>query len=123
MGDGNDLIPASEAYAYTLLEKWVDIIELSEQVRQNRIANRLDNMITYEHAAKLTRFWVELLPKIEGRTDLGVDFVNEFKSFNDLYENPELPFTKPEQNAARVAKLEKVVRTALEKLKITTFER
>lgn len=119
----SDLIPASEAYAYTLLEKWVDIIELSEEIRKNRIANRLDNMITYEHVAKLTRFWVELLPKIEGRTDLGVEFVNEYKSFNDLYERPELPFTNPEIHAVRVARLERSVRTALEKLKITTFER
>lgn len=123
MAGNSDLIPASEAYAYTLLEKWVDIIELSEEYRKNVIANRLDNPILYEYVAKLTRFWVELLPKIEGRTELGIDFVKEYISFNDLYESPELPFTQPAKHAARVAKLERCVRTALEKLKITTFER
>ena len=119
----SDLIPASEAYAYTLLDKWVEIMVLSEEYRKNVIANRIDNQTLYEYVAKLTRFWVELLPKIEGRTDFGSEFVTEYKSFNDLYEHPELPFTHPNENAQRIARLERVVRTALEKLKITTFER
>ena len=117
-----DLIPASEAYAYTLLEKWVDLIELSEQYRANIIANRIDNPILYEYVAKLTRFWGELLPKVEG-SNFGAKFIEEYQSFNDLYEHPELPFTHPDKNAGRVAKLEKSVRAALEKLKITSFER
>jgi hypothetical protein len=120
---GNDLIPASEAYAYTLLDKWVEIMELSEEYRKNIIANRIDNQVLYEYVAKLTRFWVELLPKIEGRSEFGNEFVAEYKAFIDLYEHPELPFTHPEANAHRIAKLERTVRTALEKLKITTFER
>ena len=119
----NDMIPASEAYAYTLLDKWVDIIELSEHVRTNKIGQRIDNVVLYEYIAKLTRFWVELLPKIEGRSDLGEEFVKEYKSFNDLYEDPALPIENPDKHAARIAKLERSVRTALEKLKITTFER
>lgn len=118
----NDLIPASEAYAYTLLEKWVDIIELSEEYRKNIIANRIDNAILYEYVAKLTRFWVELLPKIEG-SSFDPKFVEEYKSYNDLYEKPDLPFTYPNEHALRIAKLEKIIRTALEKLKITQFER
>jgi hypothetical protein len=118
----NDLIPASEAYAYTLLEKWVDIMELSEEYRKNVIGNRIDNQVLYEYVAKLTRFWVELLPKIEG-SGMDSGFITEYKSFNDIYEHPELPFTQPTANAPRVAKLERVVRTALEKLKITQFER
>jgi len=118
---GDDMIPAGEAYAYALLEKWGEIIELSEIFRQNTMAGRIDNEKMHEYISKLVGLWNELSPKISNREDLGADFVRNFEKFEVYYQSPKLLLTP--EHIGKVAELHKAVRMALEKTKVTQFER
>jgi hypothetical protein len=119
-----ELIPAGEAYAYALLEMWSEILTDSQTYRENLLGGRMENSLLYKYVSRMAILWNELLPKFDGaETKYGKAFVDEFKSYRDLYEHPELPFANPEKHAPRIVKLQSCLRTALEKLNITKFEK
>lgn len=115
-----ELIPTSgQAYAYRLLDKWTEIGELAEQFRTNMLSGRIDLEITDLYFAKITRFWVELVPKVDGRAEFS-DMSKEFMEYRTFYYDPGK--LKEEGNEDAVFKLEELLRRVIEKLKITTFE-
>jgi hypothetical protein len=116
-----DFIAAADAYAYALLAKWEEIIDLSEQLRHNLIKDRLDNDIFYVYIAKLSRLWLELYPKIHGAEAQYKEFVREYEQYESLCDDPAKLATK--EGAKSLFKMEKIVGMALEKLGITQFEK
>jgi len=114
-------MPSGVAYTYTLLNKWEEIIELGEKYRENYMENRADLKIARQYISKLTRMWLELYPKLKGRTEADLeDLVKHFEDYRVFYTNPKLLLMP--SNAAKLFKLEEATREALEKLKITKFE-
>lgn len=118
--NGNEQpISAGTQYAFELLHMWIEICEIAQDFRQNLLTKQVDADCTYAYISKLTRLWVELLPKIKGRSEFKT-FETEFLEFEIYYFDP----TKltGEEHAEDLFKLERILRTALEKLKITSFE-
>ena len=113
-----DRVPSSGmAYAYRLLEKWGDIIEVGEEFRRGMLGKDLDPEVMNDYISKLTRLWLELSPKIEGRSEFKA-LEKDFNSYRKYYLNPELL----QDNAEDFFRLEEVLRKVLEKIKITYFE-
>jgi len=114
----------STNYAGIILQMWVDIIRVREEFRANHILGSPDIELQNQYIAKLTSLWLELQPKVEGRTELG-DLKNEFESFEKYYFDPEQLSPKDTENKAKaddIYKLEYMLRKVIEKLKITAIE-
>jgi len=115
----DELAPSGTAYTYTLLNKWEQVIELAETFRQNLLYNREDQHTQIEYISKLTRLWLELLPKVDGRDEFG-DLEQVFMDFERYYKDPTL-LLQPDY-ADDILKLEMLIRRILERLGITRFE-
>lgn len=115
----DEILDSGTAYTFTLLNKWEEIMRLSEDFRKEYLARRYTPVTHNEYVAKLTRLWLELEPKIKDSNLYG-DLPRRFAEFERFYYDPLLFSIKTE--AAKVFELERVIREALEKLKITTFE-
>lgn len=110
-----------EAYAYRILQKWVDLIEVGEKFRAQYIKGEPDQDLRNDYLARLTRMWGELRPHIEGRTE------EKFKTLAPEYEKFGVYFYDPKKLSDSTAgedifKLESCIRDALHALKITQFE-
>lgn len=110
-------ITSKSAWEFEILGKWREIIEIAEAFRVNHIAQVKDLDIRNLYAAKLTRLWLELLPKVKGRTEFGEDFERQFMEFRPFYFDPGGFFEK--EDMARIYELEECLRLVLEKLRIT----
>lgn len=117
---GEELAPSGQAYTYTLLNKWEQIIELAEIYRKNLLFGREDQHTQVEYVAKLTRLWLEFVPKVKGRDEFG-DIVPEFESFRKYYLNPNLLLQQG--GADDIFRLEELIRIILERLRVTQFEK
>jgi hypothetical protein len=115
----NDLAPSGDAYTYTLLSKWEQIMEQAEEYRRSMLLNREDPHTQINFIAKLTRLWLELRPKVEGREEFG-DLETAFMSFEQYYNDPTLLLTPG--HADDILKLETMLRAVIERLGITRFE-
>jgi hypothetical protein len=109
----------SYTYASFILSKWIELMDISEKVRTSYLNNAVDNDLTYEYIARLTRLWGELRPKVKGNTLLK-DLEAEFLDFEEFYYDPNR--LKSEDNKEKVFQMEATIRLVLEKLKITMFE-
>ena len=117
---GEEILSSGEAYTFTLLNKWEEIMKLSEAFRKEYLARRFTTATHNEYVAKLTRLWLELWPKLKDNSSMG-DLPERFKGFERFYYDPLLFSSK--KDAAKIFELEAIIREALEKLKITTFEK
>jgi len=113
-----EVMSSGDAYTFKLLEKWTGIIEMGEEFRVLYLRNEIKTNITYAYISKLTRLWLELAPILKDRTDLD-ELPKEYEDFRQYYFDPRLLLKDPE----KIFALEEILRTAIEKLKITHFER
>jgi hypothetical protein len=105
-----------QAWEFEILKRWLEIMDVAEAFRINHISENKDTDIRNLYAAKLTRLWGELLPKVIGRTEFG-DVEDKFKEFRPYYYDPGMFFEK--DDSARIYELEECLRMVLERLKIT----
>lgn len=110
-----------EAYAYRILQKWVDLIEIGEKFRAQYIKGEPDQDLRNEYISRLTRLWGELRPHVEGRTE------ERFSKITAAYAAYSQYFYDPKKlsdatNAEDIFKLESCIRDAMHALKITQFE-
>ena len=103
-------------WEFEILQRWLAIMDVAEAFRINHITENKDVDIGNLYAAKLTRLWIELFPKVDGRTEFG-DIEKQFKDYRPYYFNPGLFFEKGDN--ARIYELEECLRMVLERLKIT----
>lgn len=115
-----DLLTSGEQYAYILLKKWEEIIDLSEQFRTNLQMKESDHYTTFLYISKLTRLWGELYPKVRGRHDLN-ELEAEFDKFRPYYYDP-VQLAEPDKSE-EIFKLEATLREALEQLKVLRWEK
>lgn len=113
---GEELTPKT-AWEFEILNKWIEITELAEAFRVQHIERSKDQEIRNLYAAKLTRLWLELSPKVEGRNEFGKEFIKEFMEFRAFYFDPGSFFEK--EDNGRLYELEEILRKVLERLKIT----
>jgi hypothetical protein len=66
------------SYAGTILGKWLEIVDIGEKFRQGILSKNYDADIMILYIAKITRLWLELRPKVSGRSfndkTLGIEF-------------------------------------------------
>jgi hypothetical protein len=105
------------AWEFEILNRWIELVDISEAFRVQHIEGSKDTEIRNIYAAKLTRLWLELLPKVEGRSEFGKEFIAEFMEFRVFYMDPAAFFEKVDN--ARLYELEEKLRKVLEQLKIT----
>lgn len=115
-----DFYKPAHAYAFKLLEKWGELMDLSEDFRKNMLLGIIDQELTMEYISRLTRLWLELYPKIRGRTDLDLKLVKEFEQFKKYFEDPIL--LKNPKEAQNLFKFEEMLRWAIEELELTNIE-
>jgi len=115
----DNLAPSGDAYTYTLLSKWEQIMEQAEEYRRSMLLNREDPHTQINFIAKLTRLWLELRPKVEGREEFG-DLQDNFMAFEKYYNDPTLLLKQA--HADDILALETMLRTIIERLGITKFE-
>ena len=109
-------VPAAQVYAIRIINLWLESLDLSHQARMCWLKNDFDHDVNCEYVARLTRLWLELYPKVQGRADMK-DLVTEYEKFQVFYRSPDLIQNSPED----IIRLEEVLRTALEKLGLTKF--
>lgn len=112
-----DVMTVGKAYAFDLLQTWNAIKTISEQTRMDYLRGRTDPRKYAEYVALMTSLWLELYPKVKGRSDFG-DLAGRFEEYKDDFVQPAKTFVSPK----RAMKLQILLREAIEKLKITTFE-
>ena len=103
-------------WEFEILSRWLAIMDVAEAFRINHITENKDTDYRNLYAAKLTRLWGELYPKVDGRTEFG-DIEAKFKDFRPYFYNPGLFFEKGDN--ARIYELEECLRMVLERLRIT----
>ena len=117
----------SNGYASFIMSKWAEIYILSEQARIEILNNNYDHDIVHEFIAKLTRLWLELQPKVIGRSEVGRELQDTFANFRSYAFNPSGFFEeKNEDGKMRLGiedlfKMEECLRNVIEKLEITVF--
>lgn len=117
----DELIPTGDAYAYSLLEKWGELILLSEQFMQNVIAKRMDTTLQIEYVAKLMRFWMEVNASLESHKDkFDASFLKDYRDKEKFFLEP-AKLLEPD-NIDQIPKIEMLIRMALEKLGISQFK-
>jgi len=115
----DELLPSGKLYTHVLLEKWTEILGLSEQFRTNLLLNNSDHEATFNYIARLTNLWGELYPKLTGRHDIS-DLVQEFERYSQYYFDPS-QLIAPDKSE-EIFKLQAILRRALEALRITRYE-
>ncbi len=75
-------------YSKTILEKWLLIIQLNEEVRENIVFGRKDMNTFQIYLNKLFSLYMEIYPKVETREDLfHSEFLERFRSYKKYYVN------------------------------------
>lgn len=117
------------SYAYSLLSKWIEISEFGEAIRVEMLSQDPEIDIHRNFVAKLTRFWLELEPKVDSRQELGNELIKNFNNFKETFYSPDLLMPmekdKPEvrvNKLKRAFELEQTLRKVVEKLGLTKFE-
>jgi len=125
----DNLLSSGEAYAFTILKKWEDLIEVSEKFRfyflnasiykDTKVQDPEEVKILHLYVSMITRFWLELLPHIQRMK--GVSPLKErFLTFKTYYKNPKLLVNG--EHSEDLFNLEQVLREAIEEMKITQFQ-
>lgn len=113
-----ETLSSGQAYMFTLLKKWEELIELGEESRLKILMGDRDDRLQTEYIAKLTRLWLELLPIVDGRDEFG-DIDQRFKEFRIYYVNPTLLLEHEHED--KLLDLEELIRIILHKSKVTYF--
>lgn len=113
----DDVMTVGKAYAFDLLQTWNRIKTVSEENRALFLQFRIDHRKYSEYIALMTSLWMELYPKVKGRTEFGT-LSDEFDEYREDFVQPAKTYISPR----RAMKLQMLLRQALEKLRITDFE-
>jgi hypothetical protein len=113
-----EIMSSGDAYTFRILEKWTEIIEMGEEFRVLFLRNEINVAVTFQYVSKLTRLWLELSPILKDRSDLE-DLPARYAEYRTYYFDPRQLMKDPE----KIFGLEEILREAIEKLKITQFER
>jgi hypothetical protein len=120
-------------YAFYLQSEWTEIILLSTDLRKQMIiamqddemtTGEIDQTILIDFAARLTRLWLEVYPKVNGREDFG-KVKETFLSF-EKYTDPSMTLKGvaagvSKESIANLFLMEMSIRDVLDKLGITTW--
>jgi hypothetical protein len=122
----DEKINSADAYTLVLLDRWNELIKLREDFRRLFTMNIRNKPMMIDYTSRLSCLWLELLPKVRGRTDLWPksdkeDFIKRFEGYAKYYKNPREFFSK--EGAQDIFNLEMDIREVLEKVGITDFER
>ena len=115
-------------YRSFIMMKWAEIYELSEKARVEILNNNYDHDVVHEFIAKLTRLWIELQPKVKGRSEVGTEIQQTFQGFRNYAFSPSDFFIeRQDQGKLKIGiedlfKMEECLRDVIEKLEITVFE-
>jgi len=114
-------------YSSFIMSKWAEIYVLSEQARVEILNNNYDHDVVHEFIAKLTRLWIELQPKVKGRSEVGTELQKTFQGFRSYAFSPSDFFeAKQDEGKLKIGiedlfKMEECLRDVIEKLEITVF--
>lgn len=124
---GSELEPLSsgEWYAQRIVQLWIECLQISQVAKALYLKGEYENEVNFEYIARLTRMWGELYPKIKGRTEDNMKtFSESYEKFHVYYRDPmKLVIEAAGGNTNTIIDMEEVVREALEKLKLTKYER
>jgi hypothetical protein len=117
-----------EAYAFDLKNKWIEIMNLSEAVREELLEytkednpeKRVSSNNMCAYISKITKMWGTLYPMLKNRSELNFKSIAEkFVKYQPYYFNPQ--GLQDEKNKEDLWGLELVLGDALHTLKITDF--
>lgn len=136
--NGDEDIPASISYAGDLLNRWSVIMDYGQAFRKAYMDGNIDTELLHDYVSRLTRFWLELMPKVKNRQEFG-ELAKQFMGFEKYYYDPDklLGFTKKKEDLKEafkkdkdislgeedIFKLESILREVMEKLGLTDFGR
>lgn len=125
MGLDLDEEQAAPPYAPFLQTKWIEIIDLSIEVRKKLLMDEIDSELIADFGSRVSRMWQEIEPKVRGRDDFSEK--EAFKGFKQFCEDPLATFAGKKQNQIPketimlLFKIELALGEALDFLKITTW--
>jgi len=113
-------ISSGASYAFKILEKWFRFRDIAEEVHASSLSDNADKDYEklYTYISQMVSLWLELYPKIVGRSDLK-EFEKQFVKYKQYYHNPRL--LMEDKNSADCSEMELTLRDALEKLGITKW--
>ncbi len=136
--NGDEELPASMSYAGDLLNRWSVLMDYGQAFRKSYMDGNIDTELLHDYVSRLTRFWLELMPKVKDRKEFG-KLADKFMSFEKYYYDPEkligFNLKKDDLNSALkkdkeisvseedIFKLELTLREIMEKLQLTDFRR
>lgn len=111
-------------YSYYLQGEWTQIVALSISLRKKILMKETDEETIADFGARLSRYWLEIKPKINGS-----DFPDKmtFLSYEKFCTDPYAVFEGknekgiPKETITKLFTIESILRDALEHLKITTW--
>jgi hypothetical protein len=109
-------------YSKTILEKWLLIIQLNEEVHENAMYKRKDINTLKIYINKLFSLYIEIYPKVETRTDIFTDdFIDKYKAYKEFYTDRDKVLEK--ENINKIYEIQDAVGHALATFGILDFER
>jgi hypothetical protein len=116
------------SYKMAILQKWLRIMDLSERFREGLLVNNEDGSNTgfdieigKEYIAAMTRLWLELLPKVEGRPEFK-GLQEDFMKYRQYSASPTKFFENDNRDTEnQLFLLEETLGKIVDKLKITVF--
>jgi len=64
--------PVGLTYAGDLLNRWSVIMDYGQAFRKAYMDGNIDTDLLHEYVSRLTRFWLELMPKVKDRKEFVV---------------------------------------------------
>lgn len=122
-----------ESYKAFIRAWWENIVALSMKVRTQLLIHREttedydedDAIAARDYIVNIGRLWLELLPEVEGRTEIGKDLKAEFLKYRQYSARGSLFFTKDKDgkdngyDEEKLFAMEENLRKVLDKLGIT----
>jgi hypothetical protein len=104
-------------YSTQIVTLWLECLNSSSNAQVFILRGEAENDICLDYISRLTTLWKELKPKVKDRTELK-DIMVTYMSFEDFARTPRMLLADPE----KLYELEEIIRTVLDKLRLTTFE-
>ena len=102
---------ATEKYKMFLIDSWIELTQLSENVTMNMLHGRSDYDTTNAYLSRLINLMIQFYPKVEGGGDRTADLKKEFDTFKSWIYRPSLPI-ESEEEGNRVPELLFLIRKA-----------
>jgi len=113
-----EVLSPGAAYGIYLLEKWKELSELGEIIREKRLSDRVHNLDQSKYISKLCSFWMEVKPFIYSKD---TKTAQKFKEFEDICITKKIQLANF-GNYKIWIELEMNLRQVIDDLKLTRFE-